>query len=189
MSYTDVEYKFKKIGTNVQIGKNVYFRYPDEVEIGNNVIIDEFCFFTTSVKLSDYVHIAPSCTIIGGKKSQFIMASFSAMGAGTRVICASDDFVKGPFGSPVPIEFRPNCVVSKVELEKHTIIGTNTVIHPGVIIKEGAVTGSLTLVTKSLDPWGVYIGIPAKFVKFRDRDYILESEKKFLESISKLDVT
>ena len=50
MGYTDVEYKFKKIGKNVQIGKNVYFRYPEEVEIGDNVIIDEFCYFTTKLK-------------------------------------------------------------------------------------------------------------------------------------------
>ena len=132
MSYTDVEYKFKKIGENVQIGKNVYFRYPEEIEIGNNVVIDEFCYFTTSVKIGDYVHIAPSCSIIGGKQAEFVMNDFSAMGAGTRVICASDDFVKGPFGSPVPIEFRPNCIVSKVELERFTILGTNTVV-PSIV--------------------------------------------------------
>lgn len=30
--------------------KNVYFRYPEEIEIGDNVIIDEFCYFTTKWK-------------------------------------------------------------------------------------------------------------------------------------------
>lgn len=185
MPYTDVEYKFKKIGKNVQIGRNVYFRYPNEVEIGDNVIIDDFCYFTTAVNLGNFIHISASCSVIGGKNSQFIMKDFSALGAGTRIICASDDFVKGPFGSPVPIEFRPNCKVSHVIIEKLAIIGTNSVIHPGVTVSEGAVTGSMTLVTKSLEPWGVYIGIPAKYIQSRDKESILKAEYEFLEYLKK----
>ncbi len=184
MGYTDIKYKFKSIGKNVEIGQNVYFRYPDKVEIGDNVIIDDFCFFSTSVKLGSNIHISPMCSIIGGRNSELIMGDYSGMAAGTRVICASDDFVNGPFTNPtIPIEFRPNCKISKVVFEKHTLSGTNTVIHPGVVLKEGSVTGSMTLVSKDLDEWGVYVGIPARRIKDRPKNYIKEYEQKYIDSL------
>ena len=40
----------KKCGTNVIIGKTVRIRYPHLVEIGDNVIIDDFTYISTSLK-------------------------------------------------------------------------------------------------------------------------------------------
>lgn len=186
MAFTDVEYKFKKIGKNVQIGKMVYFRYPEEVEIGDNVIIDEFCYFTTAVKIANYVHIAPSCSIIGGKTSEFIMGDYSGFAAGVRVVCGSEDYVNGPFTNPtIPVEFRPNTTRGMVEIAKHVVIGTNVVIHPNVSVGEGVAVGSMSLVTKNLEAWQVYAGIPARFVKERNKESIQEGEKRFLEYLKK----
>ena len=92
MSYTDVKYKFKKIGKNVQLGKNIYFRYPEKIEIGDNVIIDDFSYFSTSLVIEDYVHISPFCSVIGGIKSKLVMREFSGLSAGCRIICGSDDY-------------------------------------------------------------------------------------------------
>ena len=180
MGYTDVEYKFKKIGKNVEIGKNVYFRYPEEIEIGDNVIIDEFCYFTTKMKIGNNIHIAPFCSVIGGKSSEFIMEDFSAISAGTRVICSSDDFISGPFTNPtIPIKFRPNCKIGTVIIKKHVVVGTNSVIMPNVILKEGSGTGAMTLVNRDLDEWGIYIGSPCKKIKERDKENILNGEKEY----------
>ena len=77
MGYTDIEYKFKKIGKNVQISPQVYIRYPELVEIGDNVIIDEFVYITTALKLGNFIHIAPHVSIIGGRKSKLIMEDFT----------------------------------------------------------------------------------------------------------------
>jgi acetyltransferase-like isoleucine patch superfamily enzyme len=177
MSYTDVEYKFKKIGKNVQIGKNVYFRYPELVEIGDNVIIDDFCYFTTGLKIDDYVHIGPHCSSIGGKNCKLIMHSFSGLSAGVRVICASNDFLGGGLTNPtVPSEYRPSDKFSDVELKKHVIIGTSAIIYPGVIIEEGSAVGALGLVTKSLDEWGVFVGQPVKRIKDRPNEIINKLE-------------
>lgn len=179
MGYTDVEYKFKKIGKNVQIGKNVYFRYPEEVEIGDNVIIDEFCYFTTKLKIGNNVHIAPFCSVIGGKQSELIMEDFSGFSAGVRAICSSDDFVNGPFTNPtIPVKYRPNCKIGKIILKKHSVAGTNTIIFPNVIFEIGSGTGAGTLVNKSLEEWGIYIGNPCKKVKERNRENILLGEEQ-----------
>lgn len=67
-----------------------------------------------------------------------------------------------------------------VLLERQVIVGTNAIILPGVTVAEGCAIGAMALVTKSTEPWGVYIGIPARRVKARKKD-LLELEAKFLQ--------
>jgi len=179
MAFTDVEWKFKKVGKNVQIGKNVYFRYPEETIIGDNVTIDEFCYFSTSLEIGSNVHIAPFCSVIGGRKSKLIMEDFAGLSAGVRVICSSDDFISNITGPTIPIDFRPDCKIGSVRIKRHGLLGTNSVVHPNVIIEEGAATGSMTLVNASLEPWFVYIGIPARKHIERNKKAILEQERKY----------
>ena len=50
--------KLKSFGTNVIIGKTVRIRYPELVEIGDNVIIDDFTYISTSLKLHSNTHIS-----------------------------------------------------------------------------------------------------------------------------------
>lgn len=183
MSYTDVEYKFKKIGKNVQIGKNVYFRYPELIEIDDNVIIDDFCYFTTALTIGNYVHIAPHCTCIGGRESKLIMGDFSGFSAGCRIICGSDDYLTGLTNPNIPSKYRGQTKIGNIEVGKHAVLGTNTVVHPLVKIGDGAATGSLSLVTKDLEAWSIYVGVPATKIKDRDRETILRLEKDFLNSI------
>ena len=54
------------------------------------------------------------------------------------------------------------------------------IVHPGVTIGEGVVVGSGSVVTSSLESWGVYIGQPARWVRERPRDHILELEQRYL---------
>lgn len=181
MGYTDVEYKFKKIGKNVQIGKNVYFRYPEEVEIGDNVIIDEFCYFTTKLKIGNNVHIAPFCSVIGGKNSELIIKDYSVFSAGVRAVCGTDDFINGPFTSvAIPVKFRQNCTYGKILLEEHVIVGTNSIILSNKTLRKGSGTGAGTLVNKDLDEWGMYVGSPCRKIKERNKENILNGEEEYL---------
>jgi acetyltransferase-like isoleucine patch superfamily enzyme len=184
MPYTDLHYKFKKIGKNVEIGTNVFFRYPNLVEIGDNVIIDEFCYFTTAVVLGSFIHIAPHCTVIGGRRSTFIMEDFSGIASGCRIICSSDNFLGDGLTNPtIPEEFHSSVTYSDVIIKKHGVLGTGCIVHPGVTVNEGAIAGSASLLTKDIAPWTINVGVPAKKMKDRAKDIILEKERLFLESL------
>jgi galactoside O-acetyltransferase len=63
-----------------------------------------------------------------------------------------------------------------VHIKKHAIIGANSVILPGVTIGEGAVVGANSLVTEDCKPWTMYVGSPAKPIKSRPQERILELE-------------
>ena len=48
---------------------------------------------------------------------------------------------------------------------------------PGCNIGEGAIVGALSFVNKSLDPWMIYAGAPARSIRSRSRDLVgLETE-------------
>lgn len=79
----------------------------------------------------------------------------------------------------LPKEYK-NLNTGKVILRKHVIIGSTSIVLPGVEIKEGTAVGAFTQVNKSLDEWSVYVGIPARKVQKRSKR-ILELEKEFLK--------
>ncbi len=180
MGYTDIEWKFHSIGKNVQIGKNVYIRYPELVDIGDNVIIDDFSYFTTAMSIGNNVHIGPHCSCIGGKSAKLIMQDFSGMAAGVRLICNSDDFRKGLTGPTIPPEYRKAlCAGGFICICEHGLLGTGSVVHPNVTIEKGAATGSMALVLHDLEPWTIYAGIPATILGRRDKFSILDEEARY----------
>jgi galactoside O-acetyltransferase len=57
----------------------------------------------------------------------------------------------------------------KVVLEKHVIIGTNSVIFPGCRLREGTSVGAMSLIKSDTKSWSVYSGVPAKYKKKRKK--------------------
>jgi acetyltransferase-like isoleucine patch superfamily enzyme len=174
--------KLKKCGGNVIIGKTVRIRYPELVEIGDNVIIDDFTYISTTLKLHSFVHISAGCKIIGGKKAYVEMCEFSTLAPNVTLSAGSDDYIGGIATPLVPMEFKGDVQIGRIILKKHCIVGAGSVILPDVTFHEGASVGALSLVKRDLDEWCLYAGIPAKKIKIRDKDKIIGYEKIFLKN-------
>jgi acetyltransferase-like isoleucine patch superfamily enzyme len=58
----------------------------------------------------------------------------------------------------------------RISIEDGVWIGAGAVIMPGVNLKEGSVIGANSVVTKDTEPMGVYIGAPAKLIRYRNVD-------------------
>jgi acetyltransferase-like isoleucine patch superfamily enzyme len=56
-------------------------------------------------------------------------------------------------------------IIGKVLIKKGAFIGMNTVIMPGVTIGEGSVVAAGSVVTKDVEPFTIYGGVPAKKIK------------------------
>lgn len=52
-----------------------------------------------------------------------------------------------------------------IEVKKGAWIGLGTIILPGITIEEGCVIGAGSVVTRSTQPNGLYVGNPAKRIK------------------------
>ncbi len=170
--------KLKKCGKNVIIGKTVRIRYPELVEIGNNVIIDDFTYISTRLIIRDNVHIASGCKIIGGPQAFVEMRQFSTLAPNVILSAGSDDYLSGIATPLVPHEYKGNAEIGEIIINKHCIVGAGSVVLPNITFEEGSCVGALSLVNKNLDAYTLYAGIPARFLKKRDKEEILSLEKK-----------
>ena len=170
--------KFLRCGLDVTIWPLAKIVLPGVISIGDSVIIDDFVFIVGGVKtvIGSFVHIASFTSITGG--GEFVMEDFSGLSGGVRVYTGNEDYLGGSLTNPaVPAPYR---VPSRsfVRIEKHAIIGANAVVLPGVTIGEGAVIGANALVKQNCEPWTVYFGTPARPVKVRPRERVLELESQ-----------
>jgi acetyltransferase-like isoleucine patch superfamily enzyme len=172
------QFGFKSLGQNVLISDKASIYNFNEIEIGNNSRIDDFCVVSGKVSLGRNVHIAVFCNVAGGEKG-VVMEDFSGLAYGCHVFSQSDDYSGKTLTNPtIPDRFKSEKKAA-IYIGRHSIVGTSSIILPGVTLAEGTSIGAMTMVTKSTEPWSIYFGIPAKKIKNREKN-ILELEKKYL---------
>lgn len=172
--------QFKSIGMNVQIFPLTVFTNPERISIGNNVRIDDFVMIMggLGVRIGNYVHIACFSNIGGG--GELIMEDFAGMSAGCRIYTGTDDFEGNSLTNPtIPPEFRKP-IRSFVRIGKHSILGTNVVVLPGVTIGEGAAIGAGSVVVANIEPWTINAGNPSRVLRKRPSETILKMEQELL---------
>lgn len=169
-----VDVGFKSIGRNILIDKNCTIIGLNNISIGSNVRIDAYTTITASegggLTIGSNIHIAGYCLLAAS--GGIIMEDFSAISHGTKIYSASDDYSGGYLTNAVIPDKYKNVKRGLVTLKKHSLIGSSSVLLPGVVVGEGATVGAMSLVSKSLDDWSVYAGIPAKKIKDRPRDLL-----------------
>ncbi|AUB40870.1 Acetyltransferase [Nostoc flagelliforme CCNUN1] len=150
----------------------------ENIEFGRNIIIDDFVFIyaKTAINIGSYVHIASFTSITGGES--FTMGDFSALSSGVRIFTGSDDFKYWGFGNSTICEKYRNTKRASIHIGKFCVIGANSVILPGVTVGEGATVGAGSVVTKNLEPWGIYIG--NRKIGDRDKLGVFDNYQKFL---------
>lgn len=151
-----------------------------EIVVNAHAIVDELTFIYAPkghrVNIGRHVHIAVFVSMSGGDVE---LGDYSSVGPGSRLLCASDDFLGSALvGSGVPTAFR-KVKREKITLGKHAVVGANCVIMPGVTIGDGACVGANSLVTRDVPPWTIVGGSPARHLKDRPRDKILVLEAQF----------
>tara|TARA_R100001369_G_scaffold91102_1_gene131463 strand:- start:230 stop:802 length:573 start_codon:yes stop_codon:yes gene_type:complete len=172
---------FKRLGENVKISDKASIYNTDLIEIGDNSRIDDFCVISGRVILGAYCHVTPMCLIAGGEKGVFL-SDFCTLAYGVKIFSQSDDYSgETMVNSLIPIKYKKE-KKEKVRLERQVVIGAGSIIMPGVTLAEGCSVGAMTIINKSTQPWGIYVGIPAKRIKERKQN-LLELENLFLEEI------
>ena len=154
----------------------------DNIEFGDNIIIDDFAFIYArgKVRIGNYVHIAAYASITGGE--EVVFDDFSCISWGARIFSGTDDFTGHGFGnSTVPLQFR-NVRRAPVRIGRFCIIGANSVVLPGVTIGEGAMVGANSVVTRDLESWGVYVS--NRRISERDKAGVLGNYDRFLRDFS-----
>jgi acetyltransferase-like isoleucine patch superfamily enzyme len=174
---------FKYIGKNVKVSDKASIYNYNQIEIGDNSRIDDFCVISGKIKIGRNVHITPTCLIAGGEKG-IVFEDFTTIAYGVQVFTQSDDYSGRTMTNSTISKKYKDEFMKEVVLKKHSIVGAGSIIMPGVILAEGTSVGAMSLILKSTESWSIYVGNPAKKIKERKKD-LLELEKQYLENKGK----
>ncbi len=170
---------FASIGKNVRISAKASIYGASRISIGDNVRIDDFVVLSAGaggIEIGSHIHLAVFCSLIGAGK--IVLEDFCNFSSRVSIYSSNDDYSGEWMTNPcVPAEFT-NVTHGTVHVGAHTIIGSGSVVLPNVHIGKGCSIGALSMVGKDCEAFGIYAGVPAKFIKKRS-DKLLELEAAF----------
>jgi acetyltransferase-like isoleucine patch superfamily enzyme len=170
------------VGRNVRLDRSAIILNPAGIRIGDHVRIDAFCLisaFGAGVSIGSHVHIAAGVYIFGG--GGVTIDDFAGVSARSIIYSANDDYSGEHLTGPtLPPEFTA-VSSAPVRIGRHAVLGAGSVVLPGVVVGEGAISGALSLVKQDVSPFTMVAGTPAREVMSRSRR-LLQLEAEFLLS-------
>ena len=157
----------RSYGECVKISRFAHIYSPQNISIGNNVRIDDFCVLSGNIIIGSNIHISAYVALYGAMGIE--LCDYSGISPKSVIYSAMDDFSGEYLIGPIHSEGTTNVIGGYVKVEKYVQIGSNTIVFPNLTIGEGSVIGACSLVRKSVGSWGVYCGIPVKKIKDRSR--------------------
>jgi galactoside O-acetyltransferase len=169
---------FRSLGRNVRVSERASIYEPELMTIGDNSRVDDFCVLSGEIVLGRNVHLAVYNNLTAGRSS-ITLGDFSTLAYGCHLVAQSDDYSgETMVNTTIPDKFKRE-TSEPIVIGRQVVLGTATIVLPGVHIAEGTSAGARTLFTNSTEPWTIYVGTPAR--KLRDRSKaLLELERQFL---------
>ncbi|MGB4414204.1 MAG: acyltransferase [Paludibacter sp.] len=158
---------FKSVGYNVLISKKASFYGIERISIGNDVRIDDFCILSGEITIANHVHIGAYCALYGAYGIE--MEDYTGLSPRCTVFSGTDDFSGDFLISPMVDQNKTNVTGGKVLISKFSQIGAGCIIMPNLTIEKGVAVGAMSFVSRPLDEWSIYAGIPAKKIKERKK--------------------
>jgi acetyltransferase-like isoleucine patch superfamily enzyme len=172
---------FASVGKNVLVSTDARFFAADRIHLGDHARIDAFCILSAGqagIMIGRYVHLGAGSKLFGGG-GPILLEDFSGISANCCLYTATDDFTDGFMAHPtVPLSFR-NITEGSVILRRHGLVGSGSIIMPGVEVGVGAAVGALSMVRDKVEPFAIVAGVPARVVGHRGR-HLLQLEDDLL---------
>lgn len=174
---------FDSLGSNVLISNKASIYNPSNISIGSNVRIDDFCVLSSGVGgiyIGSNIHIAVFSSIIGA--GSVTLSDFCNISSRVSIYSSNDDYSGASMTNPTIPDKYKKVSVADVYIGRHVIIGSGSIVLPGITIGHGAAVGALSLVNKDCEENKIYSGVPAQYLKERRTDFF-ELEKEFLNKL------
>lgn len=164
----NVKDKLRSCGMGVKIYPLAKITLPQVVDLGDHCRIGDFVFIFAGegVKIGEHTDVQPHTIFWGGGLT--IIGNRVSTGPGTVFLSATYSHAKGLKMVDGLGEGAAKALGGKLVVGDDVYIGAKSVIMP-VTIGEGAVIGACSFVNKDVEPWGIYVGSPAKKIGERPR--------------------
>ena len=136
-------------GFYVHPGVSIYF--PMNTEIGTNVTFNRGVFITARDKIT-----------IG---NDVLIGPYTTMNSGNH-----------KFSDPNRMIRKQGYETRPITIGNNVWIAANVTILPGITIGDGAIIGAGAVVNKSIPPFAIAVGIPAKVIRYRKNSHISKTK-------------
>jgi len=171
---------FAALGADLRISDRASIYGAARISLGDHVRIDDFCVVSAGeggVVIGQHVHVAVYSLLIGA--GRIVLGDFANISSRVSIYSSSDDYSGASLTNPTVPDAYKLVHHAPVTVARHVIIGSGSVVLPGVTVGEGAAVGALSLVREDCSAFGIYGGIPARKIGDRQRG-LLELEARFL---------
>lgn len=170
--------KFKGRKDGYIIGEKVSFTYPENMILGRNISIGDFCSIQTWPSYRNFKHKTIPELYIGDNVSMMrncLISCMSKIHIGSGCLLGDNVFITDNYhgkmnksdSNTIPID-RALYSKGPVMIGENVWIGRNTCIMPNVTIGSGSVIGANSVVTHDVPSKTVFAGCPAKEIKKMD---------------------
>lgn len=175
------ELGLRSCGENVLISRKCSIYGAENIELGDNVRIDDFCILSGKIVLGRFIHIAAYSALFGGSKGIY-MDNFANISSRVSIYGVTDDYSGVSMTNPMVPEQYKKVYFAPVHIRKHVIIGATSVVMPGVCLEEGSAFGAFSFIDHDSESWSVNVGIPFRKIKNRSRK-ALDLEQRLLDDM------
>ncbi len=157
-----------EVGEKTRLDPTAQLRLQDggSITVGRNCRIHRGVIVDThggDIVLEDNVSLNPYCVIYGN--GGVSIGRDCRVAAHTLIVASNHGFED----RDIPIRHQPMSAKG-ITVEEDVWIGGGCRIVDGCTIGRGCVIGAGTVVTKSTEPYGIYVGTPATRVRERGQD-------------------
>lgn len=176
---------FARVGDEVFISDKASFYNPSKISIGSYVRIDDFALLSAGeegIEIGNCIHISCYATLLG--QAKITLHDFVSISIKATILSSTSDY-SGEF-LPSLNEFNglrdlnealAHVISKPVIFETNTGLGAHSIVMPGVKIGKGSGIGAMSVVYEDVNPWGIYMGNPVRFIKKRSDFAYQEIEK------------
>ena len=146
-----VKWRKYTIGKNFYCGRGVVLWAKDEITIGDDFYIGRYSSIETNCRIGNSVMFSNYVGVVGRYDH-----NYQQIGTTVRLAPAiwHNDY-----------HWRGKNEMTTIGND--VWIGYGAIIMSGVNIKDGCIIAAGSVVTKDTEPYGIYAGTPAKFIKHR----------------------
>ncbi len=149
-----------KIHTFFRFLKISYFRWKFKLNnVHSTFYIGGKGEISSDFKAGAYSYLGPRCVIYPG----VTIGEYTMIANDVRIIGGDHKYNRPGF----PIIFSGRSDLKETNIGKDVWIGAYSIIMTGVNIGDGAIVATGSIVTKNIEPYTIYGGVPAKKIKMR----------------------
>lgn len=170
----------KHAGKDVVVYPMAKIASPERVSIGDHTRLCDYAFIHPEhgeIEIGRYCDFEPYSLIWGSGKLK--IGDFVNFGPGMKIMGNMYEYRDGDISVGTVPQTHKGIIEGDLVIEDHVYFGTDVTVLAGVHkIGEGAFVGAQALVTHDLEPWGIYVGSPARKIGERPRG-ALEKVKEY----------